>query len=191
MMLAGDAEGKADLQGTSVVAIEFSSGQSIGYGVESEKLAPQEVSTMLTEGLNIIRLTAVNPEDQAWLIVETPCSAVALAPTSTRVLIPTPTPLTLAVVQPLTDTVAVADDSAIMASTELSTANQALMQRAGRMLLASALLGLILLLSMGDWQSRQESLRRLMASLKRLSARLPVWWQALESQLVAWWKRQT
>lgn len=188
--LAGDTEGKADLQGQSVVAIEFSSGQGIGYGVESEKLAPQNVNAMLSEGSNTIRLTAVNPEDSAWLIVETPCPAVALAPTATRVLIPTPTPLTVAVVQPPTGTISITDDSATMASDDGNTVTTALMQRTGRVLLASALLGLILLFATGNWQSWQVSLRRL-EEVKRQGLRLRAWWRMLAAYLLAWWKRQT
>lgn len=154
VMLAGDAEGNADLKGRSVVALEFNpSGRHLGYGVEG--WAAQDVTSLLVAGSNSIRLVAVDPADRAWLVVTPDCDAVALATTPTRVLIPTATPMAVTVVDTpvsITGTVA-ANDTA--------TASHALMRRAGRVLLATTLLGVLLLLTLGDTQRWWQGIRQL------------------------------
>lgn len=212
-LLSGNEDGSADLAGHSVVGIEFApSGQMIGYGVET--LPPIDVTPLLALGTNTVSLTAVDPQDTAWLRIIPPCSAspqpdaTAAAghetelqpvpspvpvPTATRVLIPTPTPAPtaedaiVAQVPPLTHTDEIAD-----ASNRPATAGEALMRRLGRILLAMTLLALILLFAMSDPAYLRDGLMRLVGWCKRQE-----WGAVLKrvmtmnaAQFAAWRKRQ-
>jgi hypothetical protein len=207
--LAGDAEGTGKLVGRSVVAVNFEpSGHGIGYGVESESLPAQDVTPLMSTGPNTVRLTAVNAQDCAWLIITGQCAgakdqgAVANAvATPTRVLIPTPTPVAtaedaiVAQVPTVTHTDEMvnaghADDS--VGDSATASAGEALMQRVGRILLAMALLGLILLFTVSDLYRLRHELLRLVEWCKRQE------WSAMLNrvmamdamQFAAWRKRQ-
>lgn len=178
VLLSGNEDGSADLAGHSVVGIEFEpSGQMIGYGVET--LPPVDITPLLALGTNTVSLTAVDPQDTAWLRVIPPCSAAPQpvptaagheaklqpmpspvpVPTATRVLIPTPTPAPtpedaiVTQVPPHTHTDGIVDaknEKAPVAGSHPATGGEALLRRLGRILLAMTLLALILLFAMSD-----------------------------------------
>ncbi len=159
--LAGNASGTEELSGRSVVAITFSpSGQGIGYGVET--LPPQDVTPLLVTGKNEVRLTAVLPQDRAWLIVTAPC--------------PTPTPLPIVTATPsVMPTITVASNTPIVPTpsvirhaatgTEFSNGtgpvSEAEVRRTVPLLIGLVTLGAILLLSLGNWQRLRQWVRRL------------------------------
>lgn len=187
--LAGDTGGNAKLQGKSVVAIEFSSGQSIGYGVEA--WPAQTVTAMFSEGSNTVRLTAVNPEDRAWLIVKAPCPVVALAPTAT------PAEASLAAI--VTPTATIRHTAAMLNSarkeapmtTEITkTATDAPMRLVGRVLMVASLLGMLLAFAMGGVCGWRQWLRQTIAGPKKQGLRLLIGWPSLKAQLLTWWKHQ-
>jgi len=153
--LAGDAGGSAKLIGHSVVGVRFEpTGKGLGYGTEPQSLAAQPVESLLAPGHNIVKLVAVNPADQAWLTVKTPCPP---APLATRVLIPTPTPAAIAEDAILSHSVTishtdetVSSDHADTAGTGAKLASDTLAERMGRILIAAAFLGLLLAFTLGN-----------------------------------------
>lgn len=197
--LAGDSEGSAKLVGQSVVSVGFEpSGKGLGYGVEPQSLAAQRVETLLVPGSNSIKLVAVNPADHAWLTVRMPCPSL---PDATHVLATTPTPASaiedaiVAQVPTLTHTdemVNAGNADASVGDSATASAGEALMQRVGRILLATALLGLILLFTMSDLYRLRHELLRLVEWCKRQE------WSAMlnrvmamdGAQFAAWRKRQ-
>lgn len=105
VMLAGDESGLADLEGSSVVAVEFSpSGMGLGYSLPPETLPAQDVAALLEAGQNRISLIAVDKSDVAWLVVTIPCEAkeTEAQPTATATLKPAPTATESAIVTPTT-----------------------------------------------------------------------------------------
>ena len=103
--LAGDESGLADLEGSSVVAVEFSpSGKGLGYSQPPETLAAQDVTALLEAGENRVSLIAVDERDTAWLVVTSPCEAkeAEAQPTATATVEPAPTATESAIVTPTT-----------------------------------------------------------------------------------------
>lgn len=167
VVLAGDVDGDARLVGKSVVSIRFEpSGKGLGYGTEPQSLAAQHVEPLLSPGGNSIKLVAVNPADDAWLTVRTSCPP---APAPTWVLIPTPTAVAtvegaiVAQVPTLTHTdemVSSGPANAPVADGSMAAAGEALMERMGQILLAAALLGLILVFTLGKPRRWAQWLRK-------------------------------
>lgn len=205
--LTGDAEGQAKLVGRSVVAVNFEpSGHGIGYGVESESLPPQDVTSLMIIGPNTVSLTAVDTRDCAWLIITGQCAgannpdAIANAvATPTRVLIPTPTPAAITEVSIISHSVTVSHtdamtdtgntDVALVEGNE-ATVREALMQRLGRILLAAALLGLIVLFTMSDLYRLRHELMEVADWCKRDGRNLLVAnYESAKARLRRWLKR--
>lgn len=158
--LAGDAGGSDDLVGNSVVSIAFEpSGKGLGYGVESESLPVQDVQPLLVPGHNAVRLVAVNPADDAWLTVRTPCPPLPVVePTATWVLVPTATPASAIEdaiiaatpeIRHTEETVNSGQEHAPVMDSGTASAGDALMGRMGRILTGMVLLGLVLLFALG------------------------------------------
>lgn len=186
--LAGDAEGTGKLVGRSVVGIEFEpSGKGIGYGVEQDSLPVQDVTPLMISGQNSVRLTAVDVRDCAWLIITGQCAGVkdqdALAnviATPTRVLIPTPTSAAIAESAILSQSSTITHTDEIVDSGNVdmpltgenaNAATDALMERAGRIVLGIMLLGMMLLLTVGKPHLWLQWLREQVARFDRTVAK--------------------
>ena len=199
--LAGDAEGQTKLVGRSVVAVNFApSGHGLGYGVESESLPPQDVTSLMITGPNTVSLTAVDARDCAWLIITGQCAgadkpdAIANAvATPTRVLIPTPTPAAITEVAIISHTVTVSHTDAMTDGGHEgseATVREALMQRLGRILLAAALLGLIVLFTMSDLYRLRHELMKVADWCKRDGWNLLVAnYESVKARMRRWLKR--
>lgn len=207
-MLSGNEAGNAKLAGRSVVGVEFApSGQMIGYGVET--LPPIDVTPLLALGTNTVSLTAVDPQDRAWLRITSPCPVSPTstaespdsrvqpsltptsAPTATRVLIPTATPTDAEISAIITPTLAVrhssdrpdSTNSRSPAAVETPVVTPVSMQGVLLRLLVGLLLvmGVLLALMQGDVRRLWQALRQRVQTVDAalLLRRLRAGWQWL------------